>query len=652
MAARIRWISIGMVILVAATSLADDAARQVESAAKAARALEIIQSDTPAEDKAIPCKILAIYGGPEAVPALAALLPDPELCSWARIALESIPGPEADKALRNALGKVQGRQLIGVVNSLGVRRDAKAVDALADLMKQKDIEVASAAACALGHIGGEPAAQALESYLAAAPDAVRPAVAEGCILCAEKAATEGNSAGALRLYDLVRKADVPPQRILEATRGAILVRKGDGVPLLVEQLRSADKDTFHLGLTVARELPHKEVGEALAAELARAPVERQPLLLTVLADRGDPAGLPAILEAARQGPKEMRVVAIRAIKKMQVASAAPALLDAATAEGAVGSAALDTLAALKGSDVDREIVERLEKAEGNSRAVLMRLAGQRRIADAVPVLEKALDDPDKEIRAAALFALGQTIVPADLPKLIAVAMSPTRKEDAEAAVAALRSAATRMPDREATAQRLNAEMATAPIDGKIMVLEILTDMGGPRALAAVAAATRSDSPELQDAGTRLLGQWMSPDAAEVTLDLARTLKNEKYRNRVMKGCIRILRQFEMPDEKRIALSAEAIKASRLPEEEILICEVLRRTPTKATLDLAVSLLSDPETEDVAAKTAVEIAASVIEDDPKAVTDAMEKLLAANPRNGKVRSAAQSMLKRISEGKTR
>jgi hypothetical protein len=163
MATNVHWISLGMVILAAATSLADDAAPKAESAAQAAKALEIIQSDAPAEDKAIPCKILAIYGGKEAVPALAALLPDPELSSWARIALEAIPGPEADAALRNALGKVRGRQLIGVVNSLGVRRDAKAVDALVDVMRQEDVEVASAAACALGHIGGDPAAKALSA---------------------------------------------------------------------------------------------------------------------------------------------------------------------------------------------------------------------------------------------------------------------------------------------------------------------------------------------------------------------------------------------------------------------------------------------------------------------------------------------------------
>ena len=39
------------------------------------------------------------------------------------------PGPEADAALRDALGKLKGRSLVGVVNSLGVRKDAKAVPA-------------------------------------------------------------------------------------------------------------------------------------------------------------------------------------------------------------------------------------------------------------------------------------------------------------------------------------------------------------------------------------------------------------------------------------------------------------------------------------------------------------------------------------------
>ena len=74
----------------------------------------------------------------------------------------------------------------------------------------------------------------------------------------------------MKLYDEVRAADLPQTRILEATRGAILARGAEGVPLLVKELQSADKKHFALGLRVARELPGREATEAVAAELARA----------------------------------------------------------------------------------------------------------------------------------------------------------------------------------------------------------------------------------------------------------------------------------------------------------------------------------------------------------------------------------------------
>ena len=52
----------------------------------------------------------------EAVPALAPLLTNEHLASWARIALEAIPGPEAGAALREAAeGAVHDRREIGIV---------------------------------------------------------------------------------------------------------------------------------------------------------------------------------------------------------------------------------------------------------------------------------------------------------------------------------------------------------------------------------------------------------------------------------------------------------------------------------------------------------------------------------------------------------
>src|SRR5687767_4335189 len=64
--------------------------------------LAVLRSEAPKAEKAIACKRLAIHGSSTAVDELAKLLPDPELHSWARIALEAIPGAEANEAFRAA----------------------------------------------------------------------------------------------------------------------------------------------------------------------------------------------------------------------------------------------------------------------------------------------------------------------------------------------------------------------------------------------------------------------------------------------------------------------------------------------------------------------------------------------------------------------
>ena len=195
----------------------------ISRAEKQAGLIGILTSDAPPQDKALACKQLAIYGGQDAVPALAALLPNAQLSSWARIALEVIPDPAADEALRESVGKVKGRLLVGVINSIGVRRDAKAVTALIGRLKDVDAAVALAAAVALGRIGG-PGSQCVGAVAGQRPPAVRGAVAEGCTLCAERLLAEAHAVQAGKLYDAVRQADVPKPRVLDATRGAILAR--------------------------------------------------------------------------------------------------------------------------------------------------------------------------------------------------------------------------------------------------------------------------------------------------------------------------------------------------------------------------------------------------------------------------------------------
>ena len=130
-----------------------------------AKLCAILRSDAPQKEKADACRELARIGTKEAVAPLAALLPDEQLSHMARYGLETIPDAAVDKAFRDALPKLQGRQLVGVIGSLGVRRDAKAVNALAKLLHASDNDVAQAAARALGRIGNPPAVKALQDAL-------------------------------------------------------------------------------------------------------------------------------------------------------------------------------------------------------------------------------------------------------------------------------------------------------------------------------------------------------------------------------------------------------------------------------------------------------------------------------------------------------
>ncbi len=80
--------------------------------------------------KAKACQRIGELGAKEAVPALSALLGNEHLSTYARYGLEPIADPSVDDALRAGLSKLNGNLLIGVINSIGKRRDAKAGPAL------------------------------------------------------------------------------------------------------------------------------------------------------------------------------------------------------------------------------------------------------------------------------------------------------------------------------------------------------------------------------------------------------------------------------------------------------------------------------------------------------------------------------------------
>ncbi len=612
--------------------------------AESAELAELLKSDASQFEKVIACKRLATIGTKEAVPALAALLVDERMAHMARFALEPIPDPSVDAALRDALGKLQGNLLVGVINSIGVRRDAEAVEALKKLISGTDQVVAGAAAMSLALIANEQATQALTEALAG-PEALRPAMADAALTCAERLLEQDKTDAAVALYDAIRKAELAPRYVIAATRGAILARGPEGVALLIELLKSDDpKMVGDVALRAARELEAKEVTAALVKELPGLDPLRQYLVVLVLGDRRDKSALPAVVEAAKSESPLVRLAAVQALAKIGDASTVPVLLEAAQAEEPVASAAQKTLAGLRGSEVDAAIAAALQGGDARARRVVIDLIGRRRIASAVPALFKAADEADKEISTAALRALGETIAAEDVLVLAERLMNARSADEAAALQQALRAAAVRAADREAISAQLAATMAESSVEKKTAILEVLGTLGGPKALDVVSKAAQSGDAAIEDAATRVLGEWMSAEAGPALLDLAKG--SGRYQVRALRGYIRIARQLDMPPAERLGMTRQAMAVANRDEERRLVLDVLTRVPSPQSLNQAIEQLKSPTLKQDAGLVAVQIADKVVQQNPRAVAKAMQQVLDAGV-TGDTAARAKALLDRAS-----
>jgi type 1 glutamine amidotransferase len=171
--------------------------------------LGVLESDAKPAGKQFVCRELSIIGTDQSVPTLAKMLADEQASDMARYALERIPGSAVDEALRGALGQAKGNTKIGVINSLGQRRDKGAAGALSGLLGGSDEAVATAAAAALGQIADSQAAAALAGAKDKTSGKVQLVVLDAYLKCADQLAAGGQKVQALAIYKELQKEGMP-----------------------------------------------------------------------------------------------------------------------------------------------------------------------------------------------------------------------------------------------------------------------------------------------------------------------------------------------------------------------------------------------------------------------------------------------------------
>ena len=573
--------------------------------------LAVLASDTASrEAKAHACRDLAAVATAKAVPALAELLGDEDLSHMARYAMEPIPDPAVDAALRQALSKLTGRCRAGVIASLGVRRDAQAVPALAELLAGDDPDAAHAAARALGSIATGEAGKALMEALPGAAGKKRLPVCEGLLRWAEALLARGRRDEAAAVYDRLRELAEPHQVRTAALRGAVLARGADGLPLLRQALGSKEFIVFTAALRTADEVPGAEATKALADELAGLPADRRIVLIGALARRADPAAMPALLAAAKSGPKPVRIAAVRAVAGLGDPAAVPGLTNLLTDPDAdVARAAGETLAALPGPKVDAAVIAMLAGEQAQLRRAAVDLIGRRRMKSAVGALLRATDDADADLRQAAFERLGELAGPDQIAGLADRLMRTAEPRDIAAAEEAIRRICARTDAAAAHVERLVALLGQAKPAQRAALVRLVGGIGGDAACQAVRGALRDADADVRAAAVRTLCAWKTPEVLPDLLALARKGDNARDRTLALRAYLDWAANPKagLPDDKCLAMCREAAGLAERPDEKKRLLAALGVLSSAAAIELILPHLDDDATRQEAGAAVVAVA---------------------------------------------
>ena len=590
--------------------------------------IAVLRSDAPVFNKARACQRLAVIGGKDAVAALAGLLGDKALGDYARFALEPIQDAGVDDAFRAALGKLDGRPLAGVVNSIGVRRDAKAVGALQKLVAEPGKGAAAEALAALGRIATDEAVATVRGALTAPAAPLRVAAADACLVAAERLSAGGKRAEAGKLYDAVRTANVPQHLRTSATYHAILSRGPSGLPLLLAQLSGKEPGNVRVALRAARELPGAKVSEALAAALPAMRPGLQVLVIQVLADRPRGGGRKGIAALAGSGSPAVRLAALKALGRIGDDSAVAVLLRSAAAGGEESAVACKGLRMLRSDGADAGILAGMKAAKGELRVELIDVLADRRCTAATPALLAEAASADGKVASAAFKALGALASGKDLPamvKLLGAVKGDAAGSRAETAIV-LVAAKTADPARrgEAVLAALASARQRAPL------IRVLGRIGGPKAYEAVEKALGDGDAGVKDAAVRALASWPDGQAEGALLKLARVADDKTHRVLALRGYVRLLGLATSRKPRATAAKyAEVLTVARDTDSRKLVLAGLADVGHADALKLAMDQLGDSAVAAEAALAAVKIARAIVSTDRKAARAAMVKLLAVS-----------------------
>lgn len=383
------------------------------------------------------------------------------------------------------------------------------------------------------------------------------------------------------------------------------------VQMIVKLIGDSDKEFRAAGLDQVRTSAKGAAAtKVFASRLMKLDDAGQIALLDALADRGDAAALPAILELLNsKEDSQVRAAAISAIGYLGSAADLPLLIKNLSATSKVEQAAAkQSLVQLSGDKISKTIGIEMKSASPTVKAALIEVLATRRASDEIPAFVAATVDDNAQVRSSAMSAIGQIGRPEQIAEMlpgVLKAEKGTERDNAEKNVALV---CSRIDNEEQRGKNVIDALNTVASADRDELLALVGRVGGKTLVNFVGGIAASDDPARRRIGIDALSKWPDATAADKLLEIVNKATDPAERHQAFQGFVKIsAARDNRNDKQRLDSMKEAMKIAQTTEEK---STVINRTRTSYDVDavrFVLPYLDQPELAQITCETIVEIA---------------------------------------------
>ena len=565
---------------------------------------------TTVDSKIFICQQLFRVGTAAEVPLVAPLLLDAKVCDASRLFLERVDSPAAAEALRNALGKIEGRTRIGIVNSLSLKQDPAAVELIVKMTRDADPEMVRAAWRALGNFGSQEVGEFFVAQLKKL-DKANNMVEAAAIRCSILLAKNGNA-------DLAAQIDAlldDPQRSA-ATRQAGIKAAYDRADdqgkknLVAQWVQSDDKLVAKILLPKISGLDDAAL-EAYAADSKTSDFVRNALVYELSVRNGEKM-LPIMLKNAQSDNPAVAKMALEFLAQSGDARAIDVLI-LALGKDQFKDIASQALARKPASEIGELLLKAFDAQEA-TRPAIVNILAKIKYYNAIDPLTKYARDDNPDVYEVAVEGLRGLCDPdqTDLSRLFKLYLDVPAGKQRDLVERAVAFVAEKNADKAKRAEILltEADKNAAKADPKFqaLVLPLLGRLGGEDVFARVDAAINSENADLAAAGVRALCNWPTADHAARLWSIVAETKNAGFQNQALRAYIRVVTlPNDRPEAETLAMLKKAFAAAGNDANRNLALSRAATVRTLDTVNWAVEQLDKPALSETACQVIVELA---------------------------------------------